>query len=158
GCFSLRGKRSTHSHIILIALDEPSLAELTKPRTSLSPELAQVVRYARAQGATAIGVDVMIPADRANLADLQPGAEGDALTMGQAVVKAGNVTLPVWQLDQGWLRPVPQWLHKAEGDPEVADLGFVNFQEDGDQFVRRQRLLGKDGDRLLPQMALALYA
>ncbi|MBI1914997.1 MAG: adenylate/guanylate cyclase domain-containing protein [Planctomycetes bacterium] len=159
GCFALRGKRSTNSHIVIVALDEPSLAELIKPRTSLSPELAQVVRYARAQGATAIGIDVLIPADRAKLADLQQGGEGDALTLGQAVVQTGNVTLPVWKLDQGWLRPVPDWLLKAESpDAETADLGFVNFQEDGDQFLRRQLLLGKDGDRLLPQLALALYA
>src|SRR3954462_5499348 len=57
GCFSLRGKRPTSARIVIIALDEPSLAELTKPRTSLSPELAQVVRHARAQGARAIGID-----------------------------------------------------------------------------------------------------
>src|SRR5437764_13589884 len=95
GCFALRGQRSTRSHIVIIALDEPSLAELTKPRTSLSPELAQVVRHARAQGARAIGIDVMIPADRARLFDLQLGQEGNALEMGQAVLKAGNVTPPV---------------------------------------------------------------
>jgi CHASE2 domain-containing sensor protein len=158
GCFALRGQRSTNSHIVIIALDEPSLSQLRKSTNSLSPELAQVVRYARAQGATAIGIDVMIPADRAELEDLQPGQKGDALAMGQAVVQAGNVTLPVSKRDEGWLRPVPQWLLKAEHNPETSDLGFVNFQEDGDQVVRRQLLLGKEGERLLPQLALALYA
>ena len=101
GCFSLRGRRSTSSRIVIVALDEPSLA--------------RVVQYARAQGATAIGIDVMIPADRARLADLQPGQEGDALTLGQAIVQAGNVTLPVWKLDQSWLRPVPS----PAPDPEL---------------------------------------
>src|SRR5439155_14209403 len=43
-------------------------------------------------------------------------------------------------------------------DRERAEVGFVNLQEDGDEFVRRQQLLGRDGDRLVPHLALALYA
>ena len=159
GCFSLRGKRPTNARIVIIGLDAPSLAALKKPITSLSPELAEVVSFAKAQGAKAIGVDVMVPADRAELAALQPGEEGDPLKMGAAVVKVGIVTLPVWQVRQNeWILPLSSWRLKAEFKPEAADLGFVNLQEDGDQFVRRQQLLGKVKDRLLPQMALALYA
>jgi adenylate cyclase len=163
GCFSLRGKRPTNARIVIIGLDPPSLAALKKPITSLSPELAEVVLFARAQGAKAIGVDVMLPADREKLAALQPGAEGDALKMGFAVEKAAIVTLPVWQVRKDeWLLPVTDWRLKAGNKPETADLGFVNFQEDGDQFVRRQQMIGKfkvqDGEALLPQMALALYA
>jgi adenylate cyclase len=78
--------------------------------------------------------------------------------MGMAVRAAGNVTLPVWRLEDHWVRPVKPWLLKQDTKPETADLGFVNLQEDDDQFVRREQLLGRDGDRLLPQMALALYA
>src|SRR6266849_1582818 len=92
GCFSLRGQRPTNARIVIIGLDTPSLAALKKPRTSLSPELAEVVLFAKAQGARAIGVDVLLPADRENLAALQPGEEGDAWKMGAAVVKTGIVT------------------------------------------------------------------
>src|SRR5437773_1798174 len=46
-----------------------SLAELKKPITSLSPELAEVVLFAKAQGAKAVGGDVMLPADREDLVD-----------------------------------------------------------------------------------------
>lgn len=56
----------------IIGLDAPSLAARKKPLTSLSPELAEVVRFAREQGARAIGVDVMVPADREQLPALQP--------------------------------------------------------------------------------------
>src|SRR5438445_5866720 len=157
-CFSLRGKRPTNARIVIVGLDTPSLAELKKPIMSLSPELAEVVLFARAQGAKAIGVDVLLPADREDLPALQPGAEGDAWKMGQAVLKAGIVTLPVWRLDEGWLLPARPWRIKADHNPETADLGFVNWQEDDDRLVRRQQLLGRDSDRLLPQMALALYA
>jgi CHASE2 domain-containing sensor protein len=158
GCFCVRGQRPTNARIVIIGLDTPSLAELKKPIASLSPELAEVILFVRGQGATAIGVDVLLPSDREELPALQRGEEGDALQMGQAVVKTGIVTLPVWRLDEGWLRPVKDWRLKADHNPEMADLGFVNFQEDGDQCVRRQQMLGRDGDRLLPQMALALYA
>src|SRR5438067_353965 len=88
GCFSLRGKRTTKANIVIIGLDMPSLAELKKPITSLSPELAEVILFARGQGAKAIGVDLLVPADREELAALQPGEEGDTLKMAQAVVKA----------------------------------------------------------------------
>src|SRR5262245_206559 len=82
GCFSVRGKRTTNANLIIIALDSPSLAELKKPITSLSPELADVILFAHSQGSRAIGVDVMLPADREDLVGLQPGEEGDALRMG----------------------------------------------------------------------------
>jgi adenylate cyclase len=161
-CFWLRGKRTTSARIVLIGIDAPSLAELHKPISSLSPELAQVVLHVKAQGAKAIGVDVLLPADLEALPAVQPAEPGDAGKMGQAVVKTGIVTLPVWRLEGGWLEPARQWRIKADNNPETADLGFVNWQEDDDQFVRRQQLLGKiptaDGERLLPQMALALYA
>jgi CHASE2 domain-containing sensor protein len=156
GCISLRGPRHTNAHIVIIGLDSPSLAALKKPITSLSPELAEVVRFARAQGASAIGVDILVPADREDLPALEAGEEGDALTMGQAIVQTGVVTLPVWRLSDDWLRPARQWRIKADSpNAETADLGFVNLQEDDNQFVRRQQLLARDGDRLLPQLALA---
>ncbi len=158
GFFSLRGKRQTNARVVIIGLDTGSLAGLKKPITSLSPELAEVILFARGQGASAVGVDVLLPADREDLPELGPGEAGDAWRVGQAALKTGVVTLPVWRLPGGWLRPARQWRVKADDDPQAADLGFVNWQEDDDQFVRRQQLLGRDGDRLLPQLALALYA
>jgi CHASE2 domain-containing sensor protein len=107
GCFSMRGTRNTSANIVIIALDAPSLAELKKPIASFSPELARVILFAHAQGAKAIGLDVMLPADREDLPALQPGEEVDTLTVGQAVVKTKNVTLPVWQVRKDdWLLPV----------------------------------------------------
>jgi CHASE2 domain-containing sensor protein len=158
GCFILRGKRPTNSRIVLISLDSSSLTGLKKQLPSLSPELAKLIGFAQAQGAKAIGVDLLLPADREALAALDWGKEGDTFQMGQAVVKAGIVTLPVWRGAEGWMVPVKEWRLKVDNNPEMADLGFINLQKDSDQIVRRQQLLGRDGDRVLPQMALALYA
>jgi CHASE2 domain-containing sensor protein len=42
--------------------------------------------------------------------------------------------------------------------PWASGTPLTPEQEDGDQFVRRQQILGRDGNRLLPRIALALYA
>jgi CHASE2 domain-containing sensor protein len=95
GCFSFRGTRSSPTaQVVIVELDHDFLSKLPKPTTSLSPELAEVVTFAKKQGARAVGIDVVIPEDREDL----PGMEdesGDPLRMGQAILKAKNVTLPV---------------------------------------------------------------
>src|SRR5258708_4730257 len=57
GCFFYRGSRPTQAKIVLIGLDEQSFDELGKPSVYLSPELAEVVTYAKNQGAAALGID-----------------------------------------------------------------------------------------------------
>src|SRR5207248_3020252 len=119
----------------------------------------------KAQGATAIGVDLIVPASMSGHKDVATrGAAGDARPMGLAVAEAGNVVLAEWwdQEAKALLLPLLQWRLKAETDPGPTDLGFVNLTEDDDQFVRRQTLLLRvrqdDRDRAEPQFALALFA
>jgi CHASE2 domain-containing sensor protein len=161
GCFSGRGTRPTGTRVVLIGLDEPSLRDLGKSYAYLSPELAQVVHHAKEQGASAIGIDLMVPQSMSTLADIAtPGAPGDARPLGQAIRQAGNVVLPEWLVEDEWQKPLMQWQVKAL-DPqrgEPTDFGFANLTEDGDQFVRRQQLLTREGDQAVPQFALALYA
>jgi adenylate cyclase len=145
GCFYARGARSRPldaQRIILVGLDDRSLDEIGKPLVCISPELATIVRYVRAHGAAAIGIDSIIPFNLRDFPELQAGAEGDATLLGAAVQDAGNVVLAEWKLPDGWLRPIPQW-NINSFLPELArptDLGFVNISPDDDQFLRRQQL------------------
>jgi adenylate cyclase len=161
GCFARRGTRATSARVVLIGLDGASLEDLKKPAAFLSPELAEVVRYARQQGASAIGVDVFVPSAMSGLKEItSEGGLGEGRLMGQAVCEAGNVVLPEWRVDERWQRPLLQWQLKAL-NPELAeptDLAFVNLTEDDDQFVRRQQLLTTDRRRASMHFALALHA
>ena len=86
GAFLARGKRSTRSKVVIIGIDSQSLRKLKKGTYYLSPELAQVVRYTHAQGASAIGVDLLIPDDLSDRPDIAAaGSEGDARPMGAAI-------------------------------------------------------------------------
>lgn len=173
GAFLARGTRTSRAKVVIIGIDSLSLRKLKKGTYYISPELAQVVRYTHAQGAAAIGVDLLIPDDLSDRADLAtPGSEGDVRPMGAAVRDAGNVVLPRWKISDavdgedgsdGWLLPVFQWRLKAL-DPELqadTDLGVVNLFEDGDQFVRRVQPLVREesaeGDTALVHFSLALH-
>ncbi len=168
GCFSWRGQRTSTTRVVLIGIDEPSLRGLGKSYAYISPELAEVVRYAHDQGASAIGVDFLVPQDMSDLPDINtPGAPGDARTMGKAVLDAGNVVLPQRRIENGWQRPLLQWQlqwQKKALDPTrsaFTDPAFTDLSEDGDQFIRRQHLLDdldKSNNSASPQFALALYA
>lgn len=158
GCFYFRGPRPSQTKPILIGLDEASLDDLHKPLAFISPELAEIVTYAKRQGASAIGLDVIVPESLGGLADLQEGKSGDANALGRAIRDAGNVVLAEWKIDGRWLRPLLQWRLKTLMQPEQTDLGFVNLTEDGDQFLRRQQLYMRDGDQAHMNFALALFA
>jgi CHASE2 domain-containing sensor protein len=157
-CFRLRGGRPTGAKVLLVALDGPSLDALGKPAAYLSPELAEVVSHLKAQGAAAIGIDLLVVhTDRPDPEVEKAGGRGDARAMGRAVLDAGNVVLAQWKEGPGWKRPLPQWRLKALLDPGPTDLAFVNLTPDADQVVRRQALLVRDGGEAVPQLALAVH-
>jgi adenylate cyclase len=160
-CFILRGSRASSAHVVIVALDDDSLRELGKPYAYMSPELAEVVLHLKKQGASAIGIDVMVPDDMKELPNISmPGGRGDAAPLGKALELADNVVLPQWHLKGEWLRPIPQW-RTRDNDPfagKGADLGFINFTEDSDHFVRRQQLLAQEDNEEAVQFALALHA
>jgi adenylate cyclase len=160
-CFFQRGDRRTGAPVVIIGLDEGSLAALGKPAAYISPELAEVVRYVHEQGAAAVGIDLMVPASLGHLAEIQrPGGLGEARPMGAAVF-GSRAVLPIdWNPQaQEAARPLKEWWQiKASLKPEPADFGFVNLTEDEDQFLRRQQLLVGEGEDRLPSFALALYA
>jgi adenylate cyclase len=156
--FACRGRRVSQARIVLIGLDAASLESLRKPALYLSPELAEVVRYVKEQGAAAIGLDLLIPPSYAGLPELQAGGAGDATALGQAILDAGNVVLAQTQQEGRWVLPLPQWRLKAALAPAATDFGFINCTEDADYFVRRQQLYVRDGAQARLQFALALAA
>ena len=159
-CFAWRGNRPTQTRIFLVEIDDESLHELNKPLAYLSPALAEVVMELHARKAAAVGVD-LLPAEYTDkLPEVaRVGGDGDAWAMGRAVLKCDNVVLPAVVVVDRVLRPPQAWLPKPPDGREPTELGFVNLTEDGDQFVRRQRLvLTTDDNKPLPHFALALYA
>src|ERR1700722_18432824 len=84
--FTYRGNRPSQARIVLIGLDEHSLDKLGKPVVFISPELAEVVRHAHAQGANAIGFDMFIPDALSTMPEIaKPGSPGDARQLGEVV-------------------------------------------------------------------------
>ena len=165
-CFLWRGARASTAKIVVIGVDEQSADDLKKPLAYISPELAKVVTYAKGQGAAAIGIDLFVPESMQALPEFTDDGPGAAAPLGQAIADAGNVVLPEWYLhsENRWLKPLLQWRLKSINNPELTDLGFVNLDEDDDQFVRRQQLLSRRGsgeeepDAPVPHFALALFA
>src|ERR1700686_5243060 len=95
--------------VVLIGLNEASLDEVHKPFVDISPELPEVVAFASAQKAAAIGLDLMVPESLTGSPHLGIDQPGDAARLGQAIADAGNVVL-LQQEGQGrWVRPVKQW-------------------------------------------------
>jgi adenylate cyclase len=158
GCFYFRGDRTTKAKVVIVALDESSLDAINEPLVYLSPKLAKVVRYLHERGASAIGLDVIIPEQFALLAEVAEGGVGDATTLGKARDETGIVVLPELKIKGGARRPLPQWRGKAIAHPRPDDLGFVNLTTDPDHFLRRQQLYIREGDRAEMHFALALFA
>jgi class 3 adenylate cyclase len=156
--FAFRGKRTTRARVILIGLDDQSLDDVKKPLVYTSPEIATVVAFTKAQGATAIGLDIIVPESLKSLPELEADGVGDATKLGALIQDAGNVVLSEWKLEDRWLLPLPQWRLKALMEPGPTDSGFVNLTEDDDHYVRRQQLLIPDGGQGRMQFALALFA
>jgi adenylate cyclase len=159
GTFFYRGTRHTSTRVVIIGLDEKSLEEIDKPLIYISPELAKVTQYSLDQGATVVGIDLMIPIDKSNDPVINGfTGDGDGKIFGN-VVKSGHVVLPIRESEGKTLMPISQWwFFKQMEKSENTDFGFTDLDEDGDQFIRQQSLFLGDGESSFPQFALALYA
>ena len=145
--FAAQGARATRSKVIIVSLDDDSLAALPKPLAAASPELAEVVAYLDGQEAAAIGLDVFVP-ETLDAYDDKPGLGGGLL--GLAAARSGKVVLPVTLGDDGRLiRPLRSW-------QTVDTFGLIEVTEDRDRFVRRQLLAATVGERSFDSFALAL--
>jgi adenylate cyclase len=145
--FAWRGARPSATKVLVVGIDDATLASLPRPMAALSPELAAVVTYLKDRGASAIGLDLTIP-DTLDDYDREHGLDGGAL--GRAAALAGNVVLPVLVGDDGRsVAPLQTW---QTGPP----LALVEVTPDADYIVRRQQLAGTLAGRAYDQFALAL--
>ena len=142
-CFAYRGRRDSAARVILVGIDDATLAELPKPLAFASPELAEVVAYLASRRAAAIGLDVVVPEDL----DDFPGLKGEDL--GLAAARAGHVVLPVITSGGRLIRPLQVW---RTGAP----LALIELTEDADHFLRRQQLAARVGGEDYYQFAVAL--
>jgi len=143
-CFVNRGSRRSEARVVVVQLDDASLAELPKPLAFLSPELSEVVEDLARRGAGAIGLDLMIPEDLENF----PGLEGDRL--GVAAARAENLVMPIYDVGDRLIRPIKRWRAGA------ALLGLVDLTPDDDHVLRLQRIAKHVGGEDYYQFAVAL--
>jgi CHASE2 domain-containing sensor protein len=157
GAFSYRGKRPSQAaaKIVLLALDDDSLADLKKPAAFISPELAKVIYYLHEQKAGAIGIDLIL---HDSLRD-SPDVNLQAMKVGEAVDEARHVVLPEALLETPPLYPHELWYLKRLRDepPSKTDFGFVDVTLDN-QYLRRQLLTLGQGTAQEHCFALALLA
>ena len=146
GCFANRGNRHSDARVVVVRIDDASLAELPKPLAFLSPELSEIVDYLDNRGAAAIGLDMMIPEDL----DKFPGLEGDRLGVAAARTRVPKVVMPLVDIDDRLIRPLKGWRAGA------SLLGLVDLTPDDDHFLRREQLAKHVGGEDYYQFAVAL--
>jgi class 3 adenylate cyclase/CHASE2 domain-containing sensor protein len=145
--FAWRGARPSATKVVVVGIDDATLAGLPRPLAALSPELATVVTYLKARGAAAIGLDLIIP-ETLDDYDTEHGLEGR--TLGLAAAQAGNVVLPLLVGGGDKLvLPLQTW---QTGPP----LALVEVTPDVDHIVRSQELAGTVAGRAYDHFALAL--
>ncbi len=123
GCFVNRGNRRSEARVVIVQLDDASLAEIHKPLAFISDDLSRVIDDLHRRGAAAIGLDLMIPEDLDNFPELH------AELVGNAAARAGNVVMPVFDVHERLIRPLEGWRDGA------ALFGLVEVTADEDHFL-----------------------
>jgi CHASE2 domain-containing sensor protein len=165
--------RSVHSAIV--AIDESSLSRVGQwpwPRTVM----AALVDHLHQLGATAIGLDVLLPeperggqtgdAALALALAAAPAVAGYAFVFDEPPASSGDCTLHPLELverQRGEEPPSAGLFHATGGvctRPELAAAagasGFINAAPDSDGLLRRVPLVMRFGERVYPSLALAV--
>jgi adenylate cyclase len=141
----LAGRRYLPSHVAIVTLDEPTLAEHPEePLVCWTPHFARVIAVLRGAGARIMGLDYLYYVSienwlkKLNLPPNHPGltydtAFRDQLASGQ-VVMAANLGIDDRQKIKVTL-PLPSYL--ASLPRGALDVGLVNFFPDPDGVIRR---------------------
>ena len=135
--FLLRGRLSPPPEIVIIAIDEPSFAEISRQWPWPRSIHARLIEHLNKGGARVIGFDVLF-AERS-----EDPAEDQALE--RAIRKAGNAVL----VSEHAIVDDPLFRHTIRVDPipslkEAAEIGMATLQIDPDGVVRRVKLSSPD--------------
>ncbi|MBK8751273.1 MAG: CHASE2 domain-containing protein [Candidatus Competibacteraceae bacterium] len=142
--FTLRGTLSAPESIVIVAIDETSMAEIGKQWPWPRSLHAQLIRQLNQAGAKVIGFDILFS---------EPSGPDQDQVFARALHDAKNVVL-VSALS---VVNDPLFRHTVRIDPvpafrEVATVGSPLVSIDGDGIVRRARLLAPD----MPSFALQI--
>src|ERR671922_817067 len=134
--FLLRGPLPPPSEIVVVAIDEPSFAEISKQWPWPRSVHARLIEQLKKAGARVIGFDVLF-AERS-----QPPED---MALEQAIREAGNVVL----VSERAVIDDPLFRHTIRVDPiepfkEAAAVGLTTLPIDPDGTVRRASLLSPD--------------
>jgi diguanylate cyclase (GGDEF)-like protein len=140
--------RPASDRILLVAIDEKSLAELGRWPWSRRTH-AELIDRLTAAGVRGIGLDVLL----SDPALYDP--EGDAL-LAQSLNKSGKVVLPVYAEAENRNGPIVELVPIPEFAASAAALGHVETSEDADGVVRDAYLRAGVGSARWPALALAL--
>lgn len=131
--FALRGVQTPPNQIVIVAIDELSLAEIKRQWPWPRSLHAQLIRQLSQAGAKVIGLDILFS---------EPSEPEEDLALEQAMREAGNVVLvsaigvvndPLFRLTTR-IDPLPSLA-------KVAEVGSPIITVDPDGVVRRSRLL-----------------
>ncbi len=134
--FTLRGPLAQPAAIVIVAIDEPSFAELGRQWPWPRRLHGQLIRQLNQAGAKVIGFDILFA---------EPSEPAEDRALAQALRAAGNVVLAseVTVIDD----PAFRHILRAEPIPELqeaAAVGIPTIVRDADGTVRRTRLLPPD--------------
>src|SRR5262249_35489000 len=145
------------ANVVIVGIDDDSLAALDKPLSMISPEIAEVLGHLHDRGAAAIGLDILVPDQLDRIREIAV----DAPQVGRQVFASESVVLPAWHLAPRLIKPLSGWSTldpKSAAPPDDSRFGLVDLTEDGDSILRRQRLLERVDDRTFLHFSLALFA
>ena len=144
-----RGTRAADPRIMVVAIDEQSLAELGRWPWSRRIH-AQLIDALSAAGTKGIALDILL----SEPALYDP--EGDAL-LTQAMNRSRKVVLPVFAEPQQQNGPLVELLPIPEFAASAAALGHVDMALDADGVARSMFLRAGLGTPHWPSLALALH-
>lgn len=123
--FHLRGKRPVSNKVVLVLMDERSVAGLHRTRYWSRMHLAQAISHLKDAGAEIIALDMLLSVP-------DPDSMED-IALAEAIAKAGNVVLArvATAPGVGEIAPLPIFQEGMIGD------GFIDLTPDMDDVLRR---------------------
>ncbi len=162
--FRLAGPRAPEAPVVVIAVDDATLAEVRDPFTFWGPHFAAAITRLQVQGATAVGIDFLLEESaegwfaRNGLGELGVSRTLDAPL--RAALHGGGIVLAAShevRTDGAVVHQLPHEAYRAVLQQPLAQLALTDLPLDGDQVVRRFRPVVFDvRDRPGLSFALAL--
>lgn len=146
--FTLRGPLPAPEQIVIVAIDEPSVAELRQPWPWPRRLHAQLIEKLQQAGAKVIGFDILFA---------EPSNPDDDQALLRAVQNANNthpvVLVSVLSRIDDPLFHYSAWIHPLRALRDAALIGHPSVSLDLDGVARRTRLIGVD----MPSFALQTF-